>query len=153
MYAILSGFARRPLSLTEFWIFGAAMVRATPAHVRGNDPLETLRLGGGAFGSPTETTTLSAGGRGYTIPLPPRTTRPEDGAKAERFVTFATPDELWHYLRVTLPRAGWSYREQFGSVHALERGDLLLSVRSTFYRGTRIGELRISLLARPHRAA
>ena len=68
-------------------------------------------------------------------------------------VTFATPDEMGHYLRVTLPRAGWKYREQFGSVHALERRDLLLSVQSTFYRGTRVGELRISLLARPRRAA
>jgi hypothetical protein len=70
----------------------------------------------------------------------------------QRFVTFATPDELHTYLRSTLPRAGWSYRDQFGSMHVLEQGDLLLSVGSSFYSDTRIGELRISLQARPPRA-
>jgi trimethylamine:corrinoid methyltransferase-like protein len=153
-YAVLSVFARKPLSPVESWTFAAAVLRATPAHVGGSNPVETLRLGGAAFGSPTVATLLSAGGRAYTIPLPPRTVRAESAhAQTQRFITFATPEELHAYLHSTLPRAGWRYREQLGSMHALERGDHILSVQSTFYVGTRVGELRISLRARPLPAA
>ena len=148
-YAVLSGFARRPLSPGEFGTFAAAVLRATPAHLGGSSALETLRLGGRAFGAPVATATLSVDGRAYAVPLPPRTTRAESHPRAQRFITFATPAERRRYLRSTLPRAGWRYREQFGSMHALERGDLLLSVGSTAYVGTRVGELRISLRARP----
>ena len=152
-YATLCGFARRPLSPTEFWIFAAAVLRATPAHLRGSSPLETLRLGGAAFGAPVKVATLSLGGQTYTLPLPPRTGRGENHPRAQRFITFATPEEEWEYLRSTLPQAGWSYRDQFGSVHVLGRGDVILSVQSTFYRGTRIGELRISLHSRRARGS
>jgi hypothetical protein len=70
-YAVLSGFARRPLSPSEFWTFAAATLRATPAHLSGSDPRETLRLGGAAFGAPVESAILSAEGRPHTISLPP----------------------------------------------------------------------------------
>ncbi|HEY0151094.1 MAG TPA: hypothetical protein VGB92_03790 [Longimicrobium sp.] len=150
IYVILSGFARRPLNPSEFWTFGAAVLRATPAHLGGSNPVETLRLGGAAFGSPTNATVFSVASRTYTIPLPPRTVRVESAhGQSQRFITFATTLELREYLRSTLPRAGWHYREQFGSMHALERGNHTLSVQSTFYVGTRVGELRISLRARP----
>lgn len=152
-YAILSGFARRPLSPRDFWVFGAAVLRATPAHVRGSNPLETLRFGGEAFGSPAKMANLSADGRASTIPLPPRTARAANTAHAQRFVTFATRREMWEYLHATLPRSGWRYRDQFGSVHVLEHEDLILSVQSTFYVGTRVGELRINLWPRPRRSA
>jgi hypothetical protein len=149
-YAVLSGFARRPLSPAESWIFAAAVLRATPAHLGGSNLVETLRLGGAAFGSPSQVAVFSVAGRAYTIPLPPRTVRVESAhAKSQRFITFASPRERQEYLRSTLPRAGWRYREQFGSMHALERGNHLLSVQSTFHVGTRVGELRISILARP----
>jgi trimethylamine:corrinoid methyltransferase-like protein len=149
-YAILSGFARRPLNPSEAWTFAAAVLRATPAHLGGSNPVETLRLGGAAFGSPTSATVFSVAGGAYTIPLPPRTARAESAhGQSQRFITFATTLELREYLRSTLPRAGWHYREQFGSMHALERGNHTLFVQSTFYVGTRVGELRISLRARP----
>jgi hypothetical protein len=149
-YAVLSGCARRPLNPAEFWTFAAAVLRATPAHLGGSNPAETLRLGGAAFGAPTTAALFSVAGQGYAIPLPPRTARaPNEHAQSQRFVTFATPRELHTYLRSTLPRAGWRYREQLGSMHALERGTHVLSVQSTFYAGTRVGELRISLRARP----
>jgi hypothetical protein len=152
-YAMLCAFARRPLSPTEFWIFAAAVVRATPAHLRGSSPLETFRLGGAAFRSPVESVTLSTEGQPFSVPLPPRTVRMGHPLQPQRFVTFATGAELGDYLRSTLRRAGWSYREQFGSVHILDRGRLVLSVQSTFYLGTRVGELRISAHSRPRRAA
>jgi len=149
-YAVLSGFARRPLSPADAWTFAAAVLRATPAHLGGSNPVETLRLGGAAFGSPTRATLISVAGEAHTIPLPPRTARAESAdAQSQRFITFATPRELEEYLRSTLPRAGWRYREQLGSMHALERGNHILSVQSTFYVGTRVGQLRISLRARP----
>jgi hypothetical protein len=152
-YAVLSGFARRPLSPPEFGTFAAAVLRATPAYLGGSDPLETLRLGGAAFGSPADTVVLPVDGRAYAVELPPRTARAESTRPpARRFVTFATAEELHGYLRSTLPRAGWSYREQLGSMHALERGDLFLSVQSRFHAGTRVRELTISLRTRPHRA-
>lgn len=148
-YAVLSGFAGRPLSPSELGIFAAAVLRAAPAHLGGSDPVETLRLGGAAFGSPADTVVLTADGRAYTVDLPPRTARAESPhPPARRFVTFATAEELDEYLRSTLPRAGWSYREQLGSMHALERGDLLLSVQSRFHVGTRVRELSIGLRAR-----
>jgi hypothetical protein len=150
IYLILSGFARRPLNPAEAWTFAAAVLRATPAHLGGSNPVETLRLGGAAFGSPTRATVFSVADQEYTIPLPPRTVRAESAhAQSQRFITFATSRELKEYLRSTLPRAGWRYREQFGSMHALERGNHILSVQSTFYVGTRVGQLRISLRARP----
>lgn len=153
-YAVLSGFARRPLTPAEYWTFAAAALRATPAHLGDSNPVETLRLGGAAFGSPTGATLLSAGNQTYTIPLPPRTTRAKSAhAQSQRFITFATSEELHEYLCTTLPRAGWRYREQCGSMHALERGNHVLSVQSRFYVGTRVGELRISLRARPLPAA
>lgn len=153
-YVVLSSFARRPLSPSESWIFAAAVLRATPAHLSDSNPLETLRLGGAAFGSPAEAVVLFAAGRTYTIPLPPRTVRAESTpAPTQRFITFATPEERHEYLHSTLPQAGWSYREQLGSMHALERGELFLAVQSTFFVGTRVGELRISLGRRPLRAA
>jgi hypothetical protein len=105
-YAMLCAFARRPLSPTEFWIFAAAVLRATPAHLRGSSPLETLRLGGAAFGSPAESLTLSTEGQPFTIPLPPRTVGMGDPLQPQRFVSFATGAELREYLRCTLPRAG-----------------------------------------------
>lgn len=149
-YAVLCGFARRPLDPAEFWTFAAAVLRATPAHLGGSNPVETLRLGGAAFGSPTRTALLVVAGEAYAIPLPPRTVRAESAnAQSQRFITFATPRERQEYLRSTLPRAGWRYREQLGSMHALERGNHILSVQSTFYVGTRVGELRLSLRARP----
>jgi hypothetical protein len=149
-YAVLSGFARRPLNTSEAWTFAAAVLRATPAHLGGSNPVETLRLGGAAFGSPTNATVFSVAGGTYTIPLPPRTVRAESAhGQSHRFITFATSGELREYLRSTLPRAGWHYREQFGSMHGLERGNHILSVQSTFYVGTRVGELRINLRARP----
>ncbi|HEX7240284.1 MAG TPA: hypothetical protein VF263_08475 [Longimicrobiaceae bacterium] len=148
-YAALSGFARRPLSPPEFGIFAAAVLRATPAYLGDNDPVETLRLGGAAFGSPADTVVLTAEGRTYAVGLPPRTTRAESThPPARRFVTFATAEELHEYLRSTLPRAGWSYREQLGSMHAFERGDLLLSVQSRFHAGTRVRALSIGLRTR-----
>ena len=149
-YVTLSTFARRPLSPGEFWAFTAAVLRATPAHLSGSNPVETLRLGGAAFGSPTRSAVFSVEGETHTIPLPPRTATARNAhAQSQRFVTFATTEELREYLRSTLPRAGWRYREQFGSMHALERGNHVLSVQSTFYVGTRVGQLRISLRARP----
>jgi trimethylamine:corrinoid methyltransferase-like protein len=149
-YAVLSGFARRPLNPAEFWTFAAAVLRATPAHLGGSNPVETLRLGGAAYGSPTGATVFLMAGQAYTIPLPPRTVPARNAhAQTQRFITFATTQDLHAYLHSTLPRAGWRYREQLGSMHALERGDHVLSVRSTFYVGTRVGELGISLRARP----
>jgi trimethylamine:corrinoid methyltransferase-like protein len=148
-YAVLSGFAGRPLNPAEFWTFAAAVLRATPAHLGGSNPVETLRLGGAAFGSPTGSAAFSVEGQTHTVPLPPRTARaPNAHAQSQRFITFATTNELHAYLRSTLPAAGWRYREQFGSMHALERGNHVLSVQSRFYVGTRVGELRISLRAR-----
>lgn len=148
-YAVLSIFASRPLSPSEFWTFSAAVLRATPAHLGGSNPLETLRLGGAAFGAPVRSVAVPADGQHHTIPLPPRTTPAGSGhAQVHRFVTFATPEELHAYLHSTLPQAGWRYREQLGSMHALDKDDLLLSVGSSFHRGTRIGELRISLRPR-----
>lgn len=153
-YGVLSGFARRPLNASEFWTFAAAVLRATPAHLGGSNPVETLRLGGAAFGSPTRETLIVVAGEAYTIPLPPRTVRAESGhGQSQRFITFATSRELPEYLRSTLPRAGWRYREQLGSMHVLERGNHVLSVQSTFYVGTRVGELRISLQTRTLPAA
>ena len=148
-YATLSGFARRPLSPGEAWTFGAAVVRATPAHLGGASLLETLRLGGRAFGSPLAAFTLRAGGRAYAIPLPPRTVHTPSRRNPHRFVTFASGAGLHAYLHSTLPTVGWLYREQFGSVHALQRGGLLLSVGSTFHAGTRVRELRFTLSAHP----
>ena len=153
-YVVLSSFARRPLNPSEFWIFAAAVLRATPAHLGSSNPLETLRLGGAALGAPAQTAALSTSDQTYTIPLPPRTVQVESPyPQVHRFITFATPEERHQYLHSTLPQAGWRYREQLGSMHALEGRDLLLSVQSTFYVGTRVGELRISLQARPRRAA
>jgi hypothetical protein len=70
-YGVLSSFAQLPLSPSEFWTFAAATLRATPAHLSGSDPRETLRLGGAAFGAPIESTILTAEGGPHTIPLPP----------------------------------------------------------------------------------
>jgi hypothetical protein len=149
-YALLSGFARRPLNPSEAWTFAVAVLRATPAHLGGSNPVETLRLGGTAFGSPTGAALFSTAGGAYTIPLPPRTVRVESAhAQSQRFITFATPTERQEYLHATLPQAGWRYREQLGSMHALDRGNHLLSVQSTFHVGTRVGALRISIRARP----
>ena len=148
-YVVLSGFARRPLNPAEFWAFAAAVLRATPAHLSGSNPVETLRLGGAAFGSPTRSAVFSVEGRTHTIPLPPRTVTARSAhAQSQRFITFATTRQLHAYLRSTLPRAGWRYREQLGSMHALERRNHVLSVQSRLYVGTRVGELRISLRAR-----
>lgn len=142
---VLSVATSRPLGPRESWIFGAAFVRATPAYLSERNPLEILRTGGWAFGHPQTDVVLAAGGRQHVIPLPPRTTFGSSDVPGQ-FITFATPPELRAYLRQTLPRAGWPYREQFGSVHTLGPEGLTLSVRSSVHAGTRIGELRYALV-------
>lgn len=144
-WGTLSAVSSRPLPPREAWTFGAAFVRATPAHFSGRNPLETLRCGGWAFGHPQAHVVLAAGDRQYVVPLPPRTTFGSSEIPGQ-FITFARPEELRVYLHQTLPRAGWPYREQLGSLHALGPDGLRLSVRSSFHAGTRIGELRYSLV-------
>jgi hypothetical protein len=149
-YVLLSGFARRPLRPPEFVAFSAAMVRATPAHLGRRNPLETLRLGGTAFGSPAAAAVVSTQGETYTVPLPPRTARSGPDGRPPRFVTFATADELYGYLHSTLPRAGWAYREQLGNMHRLDGGEAVLSLSFRFHAGTRIREVRLDV--RPRRS-
>ncbi|HSN67921.1 MAG TPA: hypothetical protein VLV48_01660, partial [Thermoanaerobaculia bacterium] len=78
-------------------------------------------------------------------PLPPHTTFGSSDVPGQ-YITLATVEELRVYLHDTLPRAGWPYREQLGAMHALGPDGLTLSVRSSFHAGTRIGELRFSLV-------
>ena len=144
-YAGLSVFARQPLHPTDFLTFAAAVVRATPAYVQGANPIETLRLGGEAFGSPVERFTIAVGTPAHTLPLPPHTVRAETPRERQRFITFATGEELHDYFGTALPRAGWRYTEQLGSAHMLQREGQRLSADLKFYRGTRIRELRYSL--------
>jgi hypothetical protein len=143
-------FAGRPLPPSEAWTFAAAVLRAAPAHIQGGNPVETLQVGGQAFGSPLEDFTLAADTQAYTLPLPPHTALAESTGDSQRFITFATGEELQTYFGSTLLRAGWRQREQLGSARTFERGDQLLSVDVKFYRGTRIRELRYNL--RPSRA-
>jgi hypothetical protein len=149
-YATLSVFAGRPLPPFEAWTFGAAVLRATPAHIQGGNPVETLRVGGQAFGSPLEDFMLAVDNQAYTLPLPPHTALAESAGDSQRFITFATGEELQTYFGSTLLRAGWRHREQLGRARMLEREEQLLSVDVKFYRGTRIRELRYNL--RPSRA-
>lgn len=143
-YLVLSTLARRPLAPAEYAVFGAAVLRATPAFLGSSDPVETLRLGGSAFGSPLEAATLTLSGEAVRVPLPPRTSA-ADAAAGSRFVTFATSRELRTYLHETLPATGWRYREQFGSMHALERDGVSLSISMRFYVGTRVTELLLGV--------
>jgi hypothetical protein len=150
VYSVLSGFAGQPLRPSEFATFAAAVLRATPAHLTGRNPLETLAVGGQAFGSPVETFTIRAGGRWPdTLPLPPYAVRGKSDRYGQRFITFATGEKLQEYFRSTLLRVGWRYREdlRLGSMHVLQRGGVRLSVNITFYRGT-----RTSTLMFPHSA-
>jgi hypothetical protein len=141
VYAIVSAFAGRPLRLDDSWTFAAAVVRATPAHVQGRNPLETLRLGGQAFGSPVKTFTVAARGQTYTLPLPPHTAYAPSQPQTQRFITFATGEELQEYFGSTLREAGWRDGEQLGSRRRFERGQFSLSVDTRFYLGTRIRAL------------
>ena len=144
-WVVLSVASSRPLGPREAWTFGAAFVRATPAYLAGRNPLEILRDGGWAFGHPQTAVVLAAGGHQYVIPLPPHTTFGSSDVPWQ-FITFATTKELRVYLHETLPRAGWPYREQFGSMHTHGTDGVTLSIRSSFHAGTRIGELRYSLI-------
>jgi hypothetical protein len=147
-YLVLSGCAGRPLTPPEAWSFGAAFARATPAHVAGRNPLVTLRLAGRAFGNPQRAVVLEADGRQYRIPLPPRTSFGPSDVPGQ-FITLATPEQLREHFHVTLPRAGWPYREQFGSMHVLGSDEVVLSISSTHYAGTRSGQIRVSVRAIP----
>jgi hypothetical protein len=149
-YGTLSAFAKEPLHPSDFVTFAAAVVRATPAYIQGRNPVETLRLGGEAFGSPAERFTVSLDTRTYPLLLPPHTVRWGSSGQADRFITFATAQDLHEYFGTTLPQTGWRYRQQLGSAHMLQRGDQPLTVDVKFYRGTRIRELRYSV--RPSRA-
>lgn len=60
-------------------------------------------------------------------------------------MTFAASDELHDYLHSTLAAAGWKYCEQFGSVHALDRDEVVLSVLVKFLAGTRVREMSLSV--------
>jgi hypothetical protein len=142
-YAGLSILARRALNHREFGQLSAAILRATPAHVLGENPVETIRLGGRAFGDPAWTASLRVDTATHVVPLPPRTV--QMSSDPLRFVTFASAAELNEYLQSTLQRAGWRHSDQFGSMHLYQNDSLQLSVRSAFFRGTRIGELRFML--------
>lgn len=142
-YAGLSILARRALSHQEFGQLSAAILRATPAHALGENPLETIRLGGDAFRAPLSSTAVAVDTSTRLVPLPPHTVRlPAD---SQRFVTFASASEVQDYLYAALPAAGWRRSDQFGSMHVYQSSDLQLSVRSAFFRGTRIGDLRFAL--------
>lgn len=140
-YVVLSVFARQPLAPAEFWTFATAVVRATPAHAQGRNPVETLRLGGEAFGSPVKQFTVAARGQTYTLPLPPHSAFASSQRQTQRFITFATGDELQEYFGSTLPRAGWRARQQLGSTRRFERDQSSVSVDTKFYLGTRIRAL------------
>lgn len=160
-YAVLSAFARQPLSPSQAAAFAAAVLDATPAHlgrVTGvrevRNPFETLRVGGRAFGSPVKTFTITGDGYPYTLPLPPHTTRAESPRQTQRFITFASNEELNEYFVSTLPRAGWPEREELrlGSMRVLNRRNLLLSVSVKFELGTGIRELDFPPSARVDRS-
>jgi hypothetical protein len=142
-YAGLSVLTRRPLTLREFTQLAAAILRATPAHALGENPVETIRLGANAYRAPLRSTAVAVDSSTRLIPLPPLTVRMP--ADSQRFVTFASTSELQDYLFAALPAAGWRRSDQFGSMHVYESRGLQLSVRSAFYRGTRIGDLRFAL--------
>jgi hypothetical protein len=144
-WGVLSSFAARPLSIRELGIFTAAIVRAVPAHLGGGTLLQTLRLGGAAFGSPAEVALIPDNGREHAVPLPPRSTLLEASMHPHRYVTFATPDELRAWLHSSLSNGGWSHREQLGSMHVLDGDGAVLSVMMKFHAGTRIRELGLSV--------
>lgn len=150
-YAVLSAFAGRPLPPSDAWTFAAAVFRATPAHLQGRNPLETLRLGGEAFGSPIETFTVATRGPLQALPLPPHSVYGASQRQTQRFITFATDEELQEYFDSTLRRLGWHERERLGSTRRLERDRFSLPVDTKFYLGTRIRALTFPAAAAPDR--
>ena len=120
-------------------VFVAAFLSATPAHLTGASPIETLRVERRAFRDPVASLRMN----GVDIPLPPRTV-----VEGKGMITFATADMIRRWIEETLPGRGWRAGERMGNTYWYdgERGRLMVSIR--FWRGTMSRQLQVSLTPR-----
>ncbi len=115
-YCAFSLFAMRPLSLSEYRVFGSACLRAALGHAGENGGRWALHLAAAVLSAPVAEAALAVGSLRYEVPLPPYTS-PLEG-RARTYVTFASTEQLAIYYSATLPQAGWRV-EQLGGLRSL----------------------------------
>jgi hypothetical protein len=162
LFAISVG---RPLSLSESLFFSSALLRALPSPLStGENRRSTVEFVRQAVVPGSKSTYRSVvAGRRYEVPLPPHTVRHPDHDRLRHralrdriphcpdcdwlYITFATPEQLTAYYRITLPEAGWDYVDRMGDGHRFRKNttQLLIIDHHNYYHGTKISDLAVSI--------
>ena len=142
-YLYLSAIAGKPLAPSEFARFARVILLATVFHSGENGGQRSLQLFQAAQNSSTSKGIVEIDGRQYSYPLPQYAVR-QPGI-GDCYLLFVTDEEWERYLKAELPRAGWKFYDQMGSLHiyTMEEAKLTISVRK--YLTSEISAMGVSV--------
>ena len=139
--------AKRILPFSDYLRFTSAVLRATLAHSDEDGGARALEYTFAALDHALVADQIVSPSRHITFPLPPYTFRQATVGTAgnNRYISFATDQELIDYMTTTLPQAGWSHEDQMGGGNFFIQGKQRAIVSQRYLLTTAIRELSISL--------
>ena len=142
-YLCLCCLCGHQLTVPEFLRFSSTILWNTMVHSNESGGSRSLQLARESSSRPILNSKVEISGKQLCFPLPKYTVFQE----GQRYLTFASFDELQDYFRRRLPATGWRHVEQMGAGHFFEGHGAKIVITHHFYLGKGISQLNVSVMA------